>query len=141
MQVTNLSQIHVAVRTEVVPRFFMDVIHQAAPGELKVGDRCFIYDDDFKPTTAHCSGIADEYFELENANGVMHKVPNQEPPLNNHEFNRLLGAKFTSSEKRSGYDQHVINRALSANVIHTSTTEEHEFTDYGNELAKAHFKV
>lgn len=140
MPVINLSQIHVAVKTEVVPQFFMDTIHQAVPGELKVGDRCFIYDDDFIPTKAYCSGISNEHFELKNTNGLIHKVLYQEPPLNKYEFNRLLGTKFSSSENRSGYDQHVINRALSANVIHKSSTEVLEFTDYGNELAKVHFE-
>jgi hypothetical protein len=140
MQLTNLSQIHVVVKTEVVPSFYMDITQPAVPGELKVGDRCFIYDDELIPSKAYCTGVEDGHTVFKSANGGFHKVLNHEAPLNSFEFNRLLAAKFTPSEKRSSYDQYVINRALSAKVIHESVGDKHEFTGLGNQLAKEHFK-
>lgn len=137
MQVTNLSQIYITVSTEIVPNFFVDAIHQASQSELQKGDKCFIYDCDFMPTKAVCIDVLDDHAQIESANGILHKVLNKEPELNSHEFSRLMAAKLKVSEKRTGYDQHVINRALSANVIHASNTDEHEFTDHGKGLAMA----
>lgn len=137
---TNISQIRVVVKTEVVPNFFMDVAAQARAEDINVGDNCFIYDDDGCASEAICTGVNDDHTVYKNKDGQMHVVANIEPALNAYEFNRLLSAMFTPRDERSGYDQYVVNRALSANVLKPSTTDVHEFTEYGNTLSNKYFK-
>jgi hypothetical protein len=136
----NISQVRVAVKTEVVPHFFMEVMHRADVTTIAVGDNCFIYDQDGSATKAICIGVNSEYTQYKEEEGVLHFVDNIEPDLNNHEFNRLLSTNFQTSEERSGYDQHIINRAISAKVIFESEKDEHEFTELGQILARTHFQ-
>jgi hypothetical protein len=138
MQNTNLSQIHVTVQTEVVPSFFINVTQPAQPGEIQIGKQCFIYDDDFKPTKAVCIDVSTEHTHFRSIHGDLFTVANIEPPLNPFEFNRLLGIKLKSSDPRTGYEKHVINRAVGAKVILPLSKGEHKFTEYGRKLANAH---
>lgn len=136
---TNISQIRVVAKTEVVPNFFMEVATQARAEDVNVGDNCFIYDDDGIASEAICTGVNEDHTFYKNKDGQMHVVANIEPALNAYEFNRLLSAMHTPKDERSGYDQYVVNRALSANVLEPSATDVHEFTESGNILSNKYF--
>ncbi|MFT5852002.1 MAG: hypothetical protein ACI87J_001977 [Colwellia sp.] len=136
---TNISQIRVVVKTEVVPNFFLEVAVQARAENINIGDNCFIYDDDGFASEAICTGVNDDHTVYEKKDGQTHVVANIEPALNAYEFNRLLSAIFTPSEERSGYDQYVVNRALCANVLEPSATDVYDFTETGKSQSKMHF--